>query len=151
MDLERFIPFLIIYIIWSIITAKLKKKKPDPTAAKPKTSNLVQLLKLIQGQMDPESLAREMQRKQVPQAEEEEVIWEMDSPPIKPPEHIPKEVKTKIVEEVISKPVNLAKKEKEEMPYICRSRHNRRKQKQLKQAIIWKEILDKPLSLRPSQ
>ncbi len=140
MDIERFIPFLIVLIIWKIINAGRKKNISDDDTAKPENSTLVKLIKMLQGQTDPEDMAWNTTGKPIPQAEKEDIPWKHPPAHKKPPKRTAKEV--------VSKPLGLPEKQKGDKSNTCKPRHSLRKQKQLRQAIIWKELLDKPLALR---
>ncbi len=148
MDLERLIPIVVIYVIWSIFTAKRKKKKSEHGSGEQQSSPMVQLLRLIQGQVDPEELARRAKAIDFPQEDEEEFLWETAPSSTEPPEFILKEPEKSFAEKVPDIPADLPIKQEKDKQYSRKSRYNKRTQKKLRQAIIWKEVLDKPLALR---
>ncbi len=146
MELERFIPFLILIIIWNIITAKRKKKQSAPKTVKAKTPNLEQLLKVLTGQVKPEDLIQTTSGEPIIPPEEEADLWTTQPEPKKKSNYFPNEKFSSTADEVpeiSSEPLP--------PPVLAKSRRNFPKQAQLRQAIIWKELLDKPLALRQNQ
>jgi hypothetical protein len=152
MDIERLIPFLIIYFIWNIISSSRKRKTTAQNAGKPQFSVMEQLIKILREQFNQETMSPNNTARHIPQTQKREILQKKTPSRKKIPKQVPsKKESPALAEKFSAKPVELSKKQKSEQLYFRKSRLNQRTRKQLRQAIVWKEVLDKPLALRHNQ
>jgi len=151
MDIDRFIPLIIVFFIWKIISAAGKQKTSGDETAKPEDSTLVKLIKTLQGQADFEDMAGTARERNLPWAEQEDLHWEKPVTPKKSAERSTNAVKENHVEKASTRLEALPKEQNGTKSHSRQPKYILRKQKQLRQAIVWKELLDKPLALRDSQ
>lgn len=144
MDFERLIPLLVIYIVWRIIS-KPRKKAPQQQKTAPAEGRGIKILRqVLSGEPDQEELEAIIKERAGTAAglPAEEITA---ATPI--PSALPRQKVVQEAEPAIALPKRSGSKEKR-LKVVCGAGFTRRT---LKNAVIWSELLAKPLALRDDQ
>jgi len=145
MDLERLIPLLVIYVIWRLISRPRRQKPQQETMPRPENRGMKILRQLITDEFDQEG-PKPVLKKRVEgmiRSDAEKVAFMETAPaPSEPPDFLQVDVREAAPERKPPQP----DRGKKPCPKGRRRRaFNRRA---LKKAVIWSELLAKPLALR---
>jgi hypothetical protein len=151
MDLERLIPFAVMIILWRVISSAIKKaQEQSDTVAPPKQSQGLELLKqLMVGDLDPEGLVKQQAAQKAPETHVEKTAPTPVMKEARVRQASAQEVRpTRSSRDDPSKGVQPKSSASVELPCMPTTRPSRFNRREMQRAVVWAELLGKPLALR---
>lgn len=142
MDFERLIPLLVLYIIWRIISKPRKKEPPQRKTGPAEGRGIKILRQVLTGEPDQEELEALIIKERAGAAAglpAEEITAAAPIPSV-----VPRQKDIQEAEPAITLPKK-SRTKKHPLKVACGAGFTRRT---LKNAVIWSELLAKPLALR---